>query len=431
MSPVRVSAQTLASGLAAGIFALIFLSKVSLKPFGVPYSAGFILYQHGMHPYVNVALNFMLGLPLILLWLTSRHRERLNPYYLGFVALLSLVLVVQTLLQMILIQHGLPKELQIQGLVLSLFLILVFGVVIPQLVPLNRFVGSIRSMSVALTMLSLVMLPLFGLQLFRGGRFIGVFKHIPHMVTCSTFAVIFFLTTFMSYRPLRFSGRTALSIGVTALLTLAVVITATKAAIVTVLAALGLAFAIYGKKTLYVRLSKIFVSLTLAAFLVVFGADIYEAAARIVQGRSDFLFRPSTSGIETRLDEFYRGFATFSENPWIGKGILYRFLSESGFSVNSYNAMQDPHNYFASAGVIGGWPLLIVAIIGYVMMVIGALKGLLRHNDKMRMLGILLIAHLPVFLIYHVHISLGGMADRLYWLCFGYLALDWARSKTV
>jgi uncharacterized protein (DUF2062 family) len=30
-----------------------------------------------------------------------------------------------------------------------------------------------------------------GGAVFKGGRFVGVFKHIPHMVTCATVAFVF------------------------------------------------------------------------------------------------------------------------------------------------------------------------------------------------------------------------------------------------
>jgi hypothetical protein len=91
--------------------------------------------------------------------------------------------------------------------------------------------------------------------------------------------------------------------------------------------------------------------------------------------------------------------------------------------VDSYDAYRDPHNYFVSAGVVGGWPLLAVAIFGLVLMFMGSLKGLMRHNTNLKMLGLFLLCHIPVFMIYHVYLSLGGLADRLYWLIFGYLAV--------
>ena len=84
--------------------------------------------------------------------------------------------------------------------------------------------------------------------------------------------------------------------------------------------------------------------------------------------------------------------------------------------------MKDPHNIFVSAGVIGGWPMLVLAAVALIFMTIGALKALRSDNISKRQLGIYLAAHIPILVIYHVHLSLGGLADRMYWLVFGFLA---------
>ena len=57
-------------------------------------------------------------------------------------------------------------------------------------------------------------------------------------------------------------------------------------------------------------------------------------------------------------------------------------------------------------------------------MMAAVLKGL-KENDPRQTMALFLLAHLPVFIIYHANFSLGGMGDRLYWLVFGYLGQEW------
>jgi len=45
------------------------------------------------------------------------------------------------------------------------------------------------------------------------------------------------------------------------------------------------------------------------------------------------------------------------------------------------------------------------------------------NNTAMQIFGIYGVVQIPILIIYHWHLSLGGMADRFYWLVFGYLAL--------
>ena len=83
--------------------------------------------------------------------------------------------------------------MQLAGLGMAVVLILLYSVFIPGLFPVERFVFWVKWISVSSVLLSLIMLPVFWPFMFKGGRFIGIFKHIPHMVSCSTFAFIFFI----------------------------------------------------------------------------------------------------------------------------------------------------------------------------------------------------------------------------------------------
>jgi len=125
------------------------------------------------------------------------------------------------------------------------------------------------------------------------------------------------------------------------------------------------------------------------------------------------------------MEEVTRGLDMFHKSPYLGSGLLYKYIGDDGVMVDSYDSYKDPHNLFVSAGVIGGWPLVILSIIGYSMIVLATIKALLQKGEHVTTLGLFLIAHLPVFVIYPAHFSLGGMADRMYWLVFGYLAASY------
>jgi hypothetical protein len=62
-------------------------------------------------------------------------------------------------------------------------------------------------------------------------------------------------------------------------------------------------------------------------------------------------------------------------------------------------------------------------------MIAGAIKGLMQNLPERQIIGLFLLSHLPVFVIYHAHFSLGGMADRIYWLVFGYLGQMWVKNQ--
>jgi hypothetical protein len=35
-----------------------------------------------------------------------------------------------------------------------------------------------------------------------------------------------------------------------------------------------------------------------------------------------------------------------------------------------------------------------------------------------------MLTQIPIIFIYHIHLSMGGIADRIYWIIFGYMALS-------
>jgi hypothetical protein len=118
-----------------------------------------------------------------------------------------------------------------------------------------------------------------------------------------------------------------------------------------------------------------------------------------------------------------RGYEIFKEQPWLGHGLLSKFTSGHDVDVSNYNAMKDPHNMFISAGVTGGWPLILWSLIAVLVCLAGGLWALSAVPFPNKQIAVYVLTHLPILMIYHVHLSIGGMADRIYWLMFGMLAV--------
>lgn len=268
--------------------------------------------------------------------------------------------------------------------------------------------------------------------MFRGGRFIGFFKHIPHMVTASTVAFIFFFPTIFNEKRWTLKSNTLLKIITLFILGFAVLITSTKAAIGTIAITAFVGSFIFGSKKRSIRLFKISFLSCLLISIIFIGAPTTEYMYEVTTGKTSFGLRKAQDGVQTRMEEINRGWNMFERSPYFGLGLLYKFLnnSENGIEVESYNSFKDPHNLFVSAAVIGGYPLFIMAIIGYIMMIIVAFKDLGNNDPNRSIIALFLLSHLPVFVIYHAHFSIGGMADRIYWLIFGYLGQSCNKIKS-
>ncbi len=176
------------------LIGLMFFSKLSLKWMRViPRSLPPIFFQYGMHPYVNFGLNFLGFLVLFFYWSKRPRVSQTSSNYKVYLLALIFTLTIQTIFQIIFVNPAFSPYLQLSGLGMAIILILLYSVIIPNLFPVEKAIYWIRNFSVVFVVLSLIMLPLFYPYFFKGGRFIGVFKHIPHMVSAATFAFIFFI----------------------------------------------------------------------------------------------------------------------------------------------------------------------------------------------------------------------------------------------
>lgn len=416
--------QKLITTVLISLIGLMFFSKLSLKWTKlVPRSLPPLIFQHGMHPYINFGLNFLAFLILFFYWIKKNKRFATSKTYSAFTIILLLTLAVQTISQIIFVNVSFSPWLQLSGFLMAFILITMYSLIIPNLFPIEKAIYWIRNFSVALVLLSLLLLPLFYPTFFKGGRFIGVFKHIPHMVSASTFAFIFLIRDVFRPSPAWTRMRRNFNILALFLIAIAIIMTSTKAAFVTMVMTFLSSLFLFPTLRKSIALFKVTFLLVFSLGILLFGGPATNLFYEITTGKRSFGMRKAQNGIKTRLEEVYRGLEYFQQEPLLGRGLLYKFMSGKGIKVSGYNSFKDPHNLFVSAGVIGGWPLLILSIIGYLLMIYGAINGMLSSSFDVRVMGIFLFSHLLVFIIYHAHFSLGGLGDRMYWLVFGYLAL--------
>lgn len=406
--------------LIKALVALLFISKISFGSFlPLPPRFSIFIFQAGLHPFMNVFLCFLLGLPLALLSLKVRTRNHLSGFYKLFVFLLILLLTVQTLLQAHYVNPDESVVMQIGALGTSVFMIFIYGLVIPSLWNTADFLRYLQKWTGTLSLLSLGLLLMAGGAVFKGGRFVGVFKHIPHMVTCATVAFVFSLAVFLQEQKV---GSKIWSAVVLMASFFVIILTGTRSSAAAALLAFAVTLILHQTTSNQGRIFKFaFISFILT-FSLFFGTKVYDFAQGVATGHHSLGGREAQDGIASRWEEVLRGSQIFLQEPWLGHGLVSKFAAGNDVDVSHYNAMKDPHNIFISAGVVGGWPLMVLSVIALLMLIIGSLKALLTEDKAKRQVAIYLLAHIPILVIYHVHLSMGGMADRLYWMVFGFAA---------
>lgn len=405
---------------ALALLLLVFISKLSLAAVGVPAQLSGVLFQHGLHPYLNVVLSFMFGLPLTFLIVRYRHMlNQLLPTYRSLLVILIGMLFLETLLQYLFLggTHGVYSW---AAFISTFWLILLFGVVLPVTVAPAAALRFISTWALNFVVLSLVLWLLRPDLSFKGGRFVGIFKHIPYMVTCASVGVIFTLGRF--HQEKKSLWRLWYALGVL-LSFFALLLTGTRSA----LAAVVMAFVLWVLRTpthsIGFRYFKYSTAATITTVALLFGGVMLDYAKDIATGKKSLVDRQAQDGIASRLEEVERGWEYFQSSPWIGQGLLSKFSSKESLEVSSYNSFKDPHNIFVSAGVVGGWFFIFWTAVFVLLLLVLSFQALLSVNTVLQIFGIYGIVQIPILIIYHWHLSLGGMADRFYWLVFGYLAL--------
>jgi hypothetical protein len=405
---------------ALGILLLIFLSKVSLGFAGVPSQVSFAIFQHGLHPYLNIVLSFLFGVPVVFALIRQpRQMDQLSRSYRTLVFFLLVILSVETILQHIFMEH--QKGLFVWAALASTsWLILLFGIFIPVLLEPKIALRFLSSWSLNFVVLSLILWVLRPDMTFKGGRFIGIFKHIPYMVTCATIGIIFTLGRFEDEKNM--AKRAWFAIGIV-LSFLALLLTGTRSALAAALMAVLLWVLRAPAGSSGFRFFKYSTALVMTVVILLFGTQMANFASDIATGKKALFEREAQDGVASRIEEVERGWEYFQTSPWIGQGLLSKFSGQDDLDVSSYNSFKDPHNIFASAGVVGGWPFIVWTGFFLICLVILSIQGVLSDDTSLQIFAIYAIVQIPILIIYHWHLSLGGMADRIYWLVFGYLAI--------
>jgi len=350
----------------------------------------------------------------------SHYTQKMSPTYRSLLFLLLTGFLLETLFQNFFLEGSRRGLFSWAALISSFWLILIFGVFIPSIVTLKTTMQFISDCSLVLVGASLALWVFYPELVFKGGRFVGVFKHIPYMVTCSTLGIVFTLGRISE--EVHGLKKGILSLGILFSF-FVLMLTGTRSALAaSVFAVVLWVLRMRSQRIgfLYFKYATVlFMTIVLLLFGQKMGVYIYDIAT----GQQALLEREAQDGVASRIAEIERGWEYFQTSPWIGRGLLAKFSGNEGLDVSSYNSFKDPHNIFASAGVVGGWPFIwwtgffLIALIGF------SLKALISDNRELHVLAIYVLVQIPILIIYHWHLSLGGMADRIYWLAFGYLAL--------
>ncbi len=406
------------------LIGLIFISKISLAFIpGVPYEVFPIIFQYGMHPYINIILCLLVGSFFII-------KKLLNPegfanqsrLFRSFVLLSSLYLIFITLMQIIFQIGEESIAFQLIACLMSIFTMYLFGRVIPTQLDAKVFVRAVRKWSVWLCWISLFALVFFSGTSFKGGRFIGIFKHIPHMVSIATFACSFLIYDFFVIEQTK--RQKIISILSFCCGFFLLVLTGTRSALAAVILSAILSVIIFPAKNPATKLLKTSIGISFLLIGLFFGDDMIEYTIQVVRGEQAVGLRAAQDGIASRTDEIERGYKVFQENQWLGLGLLSKFGSTDEKQVGNYNANKDPHNLFISAGVIGGWGLITLTLFGFAALILASVKSLISKNTAIQVLAIYMLTQIPIIFIYHIHLSMGGIADRIYWIIFGYMAIN-------
>jgi hypothetical protein len=400
---------------------LAFASKVSLAFFGIPSTVSVIIFQHGIHPYANIVLNFLLGFPLLLYILANwRKLDGILRAYRTMIFLLLVMFFGETLLQWFFVEGG-KGIFAWFALASTYWLILMFGLLIPLVVKPGEAVKFISTWALNFVVLSLIVWVVRPDVSFKGGRFIGLFKHIPFMVTCAMLGIGFTLGRFPQDKSSL--KRAWFVVGIT-LSFVALLLTGTRSALAAAVMSVILWVLRAPSESVPFRYFKYSTGLVLTAVVILFGAPIAEYASDIATGKKAMADREAQDGVASRMEEVERGWEYFQTSPYLGRGLLSKFSGKDDLDVSSYNSFKDPHNIFASAGVVGGWPFIIWTGF-FVLLITGlSIRALMSEDPMMHVFAIYAITQIPILIIYHWHLSLGGLADRMYWLVFGYLALQ-------
>jgi len=407
----------------------IFLSKVSFAfvP-GFPQQLSFLLFQNGMHPFVNLFVNVTIGgLVLFIFLLSKKHENFQNKTYKFYLFLFSVFLLSITLSQSLFIESDNSALMQILSALSAIATVYLYGRAIPCEYKVENFFAFTKKSTIFLCLVSLMSLILFPGVAFKGGRFIGIFKHIPYMVTVATVACTFLIYELVYLNQSRLRKLVYSLIFLVCFIML--ILTGTRSALFAVILSYFLSVLFFPSVKPTTQFLKVSLGLGVVLASLLFGPMIIDYTIGIVRGENSIGLRAAQDGVSSRIDEVERGFEIFKKNPWLGQGLLSKFADINENNAGGYNANKDPHNIMVSAGVIGGAGFIAVIVLGLLGLFIIAFKRVRSSAPEVKILAIYILTQLPILMIYHVHLSLGGMADRLYWLIIGFLMINYSKKQ--
>lgn len=414
------------------LVALIFISKWSFEFLGfVPSSFSQVVFQHGMHPQLHAMLLVLVAVGLILFArkYSSFSEQRLSVPFKIFKFFAMLSIGFMSVLQLM-FSETLTSSLIVMGAAQFALLLWLYAGWIPEKLSVNQLTRQLKFwtyLSLVFSSAVLLLRPDIG---FHGNRFVGVFKHIPHLVTCASLACFFSAYAFFNDQSFK---KKFLIKGFEILIYFAALyflyLSGTRSSLF-ICALIPFWFWLKAPSLFFGgRLLKLGLALPLLTAAFLLGPSMATWANSIIRGQTQIGDRLAQDGIEARQEEWRFGLELVAEAPWIGHGILGKFGNSDEGGLGTYSSQKDPHNYIASAAVIGGWPLSFLAIIAFLGLTgVLVFKVLLwPSSDPKYIFAVFLLAHTPVLFVYHLHLSAGGFADRIYWL---FLAITCVQSAT-
>ena len=391
-----ISATRIMDVLLLGLVANIFLSKVSV-------------FSMMMSTLINLSITMVIALFLLLFF----HKKLLirngfRRYYIYLIFLMLALMAFQAIGRS-------PFFLQLAGYVSVLVLFILFGIAIPKLYPLDRFLAILAFYLKVVGIISSILLLVGWGAIYEGGRFLGVFNS---SVVMSQVAIIGFIVFFVRC----FEHSEIQDIVFCGIYFMLLVLSGSRSALLIstgiAIVYLCIAFRPASFKGLGFKYCLVFLLMMSGPMLVHIGVGIIQGKIGI--GSREVITNP----IEDRKLHWFYGYQKLLEKPVRGHGVLTKYEVAGKISLENFNEMNDPHNLFMYAGQVGGIPLMVLVMLFYIFLLVQCLTRVRGGDGDQKVIVMLVMSFLPMFFVGGSLISLGSLFDRLFWLFVGYLSLN-------
>ena len=364
-------------------------------------------FVHGkIPPLINMGVSATLSLLCLSSILLFQNREKFSANKAYFILMVSIAGLL--LAQMFFRNH----IFEILGVMSTLNLLFIFGLVIPRFLPLNLFrklLGNLLTISIVSSLLLI-----FIEERTVGGRFQGVFIDPSIMSSVSAIGFVFFGTLAIAKQKWSLFALTCLS--------------------------LLLIFYAGGRSSLIGAVTTIlffllFTGVQLSSFWVfarkwgrVFLLPVSPVALwflyNLGTGKITFHTRSHiTNGFADRWQHWKHGIERIYDNLILGDGVLTKFKSNGEIAINLFSEGRDPHNVLVYAGNVGGVGLVLLIGIFLVKLLLFAIKAIRSSDLNLNLIGCCMISFIIVMPFGGSLFSLASLSDRLFWVVSGYLFL--------